>query len=189
MLMTRDNPPIGGATLECLLGYRALGEADLADVVAVISASWRTVHVRGYFAADNSGEFFDLPDAKSATPAKFKFVGAELEGPLNDLVVRINVIVDPAKKVVSIGTREDFLWEGREVPQISRLLAFLSICRCVTSWRAPTTMVVGSEPASASELSVSDSSLERYRYTDSVWSRAAAEDLLHWYSEIYRKRW
>jgi hypothetical protein len=196
-------PPIGGASLECLLSYEAqLDLDDAGNFARTISARHFSLVAQDPFYADD-GKPFSYPIPKLQTVDEFlSWVSGKphatlivnFHGNLFDTPARLSLLLDLRNNVVVVSTAEDMLWAfGKDVHRADkrRLIAFLDICKAIAGAKVPAFAHVGTESAHRDEIKADRASAEGFQAFEAkeFFSQVRVDELFDWYVSTYAHRW
>jgi hypothetical protein len=192
-------PRIGGANLQCLI---LAGRCDsvsvgrLANQLCAVSPD-RRVTITADQGVFQHHDLSLLPTQQLQSwleENKWTSVEIETNQQLDDILATVTFTVYCHLNVAVLSTLEDMMWAFSESPdliKVTRLEAFLRLCRVLARELDASHALVGSEPCSPSEFASHCTQLippPPWRPEDTL-SPEGGERLYKWYRDEYLTRW
>lgn len=187
---------VGWGELECLLSYEHLSVKDFEHIVNIVISQGFVLYEEPFGGFTDSGD--DITPPSGSTLSDFMKIisvkscnvaAVNLIGIFFDIKAKLSICIYPHEKVVTISSRENFIWNhgnNLELSDINRLKKFLEICKLICDDLKPQFAFVGSEEVHPDEISTINAERNGFTlYNEEIFSDKNAKYLFERYLATY----
>jgi len=192
-----EEQTLGWAELECALAYNEFSAKNLDKMVQIfINHGFKFYEKLKFSASTMEYDDLELPNnatyedfIQKLTHVKYNTAVINLYGMLYDLQAKVSLCFFSPDKVVTISSRENFIWghgNNLKLSDINRVKAFFALCKEICKLLPPRYACISSEEAHPDTINVESAEENGFTpYDEKMFSDESAQEMLDWYLKTY----